>query len=138
MKFLLQRYILPIFRLPSYYFKSGQHVEVERQLFDRISINYVTLFAGIPGNNASNSAKGRKDFFFQHFSDAIAQAVLYCMLLAYPKSRVHFTEKFRHDLIVRISFWFTGIKPQVFSCGICCAFFWKRELAILVIFSATK
>ena len=33
----------------------------------------------------------RKDFFFKRYADAVAQAVLYSMFLAYPKSRVHFT-----------------------------------------------
>jgi hypothetical protein len=38
--------------------------------------------------------------------------VLYAMFLAYPKSRVHFTEKFRKDLIIRISYWTTGVCPE--------------------------
>eukprot|EP00438_Fugacium_kawagutii_P027379 Skav211475 [mRNA] locus=scaffold1118:102962:121514:- [translate_table: standard] len=33
------------------------------------------------------------DFFFRCYADAVAQAVLYAMFLAYPKSRIDFTEK---------------------------------------------
>lgn len=87
-----------------WYFKSGQHVEMERVLFDRISANYVQLFSQIP--------PPRKDFFFRCYYDAISQAVLYSMFLAYPKSRVHFTERFRKDLIIRIAYWTTGICPE--------------------------
>jgi hypothetical protein len=87
-----------------WYFKSGQHTEVEKVLFDRISANYVTLFSTIPAS--------RKDFFFRCYYDAISQAVLYSMFLAYPKSRVHFTEKFRKDLIIRIAYWTTGVCPE--------------------------
>jgi hypothetical protein len=87
-----------------WYFKSGQHTEVERVLFDRISANYVTLFSMIPAS--------RKDFFFEHYYDAISQAVLYSMFLAYPKSRVHFTEKFRKLLILLIAYWTTGVSPE--------------------------
>merc|ERR1719389_163975 len=57
-----------------WYFKSGQHTEVEKVLFDRISANYVTLFSTIPAS--------RKDFFFRCYYDAISQAVLYSMFLA--------------------------------------------------------
>eukprot|EP00913_Durusdinium_trenchii_P003968 g3676.t1 len=39
-------------------------------------------------------------------------AVLYAMFLAYPKSRIDFTEKFRKDLVIRISFWTSGICPE--------------------------
>lgn len=38
-----------------------------------------------------------QDFFFRCYADAVAQAVLYAMFLAYPKSRIDFTEKFRKD-----------------------------------------
>eukprot|EP00435_Cladocopium_sp_Y103_P051396 s739_g15.t5 len=34
------------------------------------------------------------------------------MFLAYPKSRIDFTEKFRKDLVIRISFWTSGICPE--------------------------
>lgn len=87
-----------------WYFKSGQHIEMEKVLFDRISANYVQLFSAIP--------PPRKDFFFRCYYDAISQAVLYSMFLAYPKSRVHFTERFRKDLIIRIAYWTTGICPE--------------------------
>lgn len=39
-----------------------------------------------------------EDFFFRCYADAVAQAVLYAMFLAYPKSRIDFTEKFRKAL----------------------------------------
>lgn len=87
-----------------WYFKPMQHTDMERALFDRISANYVQLFSSIP--------QSRKDFFFRCYYDAISQAVLYSMFLAYPKSRVHFTESFRKDLIVRIAYWTTGICPE--------------------------
>jgi hypothetical protein len=87
-----------------WYFKTGKHEELEERLFDRISANFVALFSAVP--------QGRKDFFFRCYADAVAQAVLYAMFLAYPKSRVHFTEKFRKDLIIRISFWTTGVCPE--------------------------
>jgi len=87
-----------------WYFKTGKHEELESGLFDRISANFVALFSAVP--------PARKDFFFRCYADAVAQAVLYAMFLAYPKSRVHFTEKFRKDLIIRISYWTTGVCPE--------------------------
>mmetsp|Transcript_22459 Transcript_22459/g.56763 ORF Transcript_22459/g.56763 Transcript_22459/m.56763 type:complete len:392 (+) Transcript_22459:251-1426(+) len=90
-----------------YYFKSGENVEEEDLLFDRISMNYVALFAGVKPD--------KRDFFFAHFADAIAQAVLYCLFLAYPKSRSHFGDTFRKDLLCRVSYWFTGFQPQFLS-----------------------
>jgi hypothetical protein len=87
-----------------WYFKPDKHLDVERNLFDRISANFVGLFSSI------NPA--RKDFFFRCYADAVAQAVLYAMFLAYPKSRVHFTEKFRKDLVIRISYWTSSICPE--------------------------
>jgi len=87
-----------------WYFKPGKHLDVETHLFDRISANFVGLFSSI------NPA--RKDFFFRCYADAVAQAVLYAMFLAYPKSRVHFTDKFRKDLVIRISFWTSRICPE--------------------------
>eukprot|EP00931_Biecheleriopsis_adriatica_P081221 TRINITY_DN54555_c0_g1_i1.p1 TRINITY_DN54555_c0_g1~~TRINITY_DN54555_c0_g1_i1.p1 ORF type:complete len:423 (-),score=110.81 TRINITY_DN54555_c0_g1_i1:85-1353(-) len=87
-----------------WYFKPGKHLDVEKNLFDRISANFVGLFSSI---NPS-----RKDFFFRCYADAVAQAVLYAMFLAYPKSRVHFTDKFRKDLVIRISFWTSRICPE--------------------------
>jgi len=38
--------------------------------------------------------------------------VLYSMFLAYPKSRVHFTDTFRRKLVRLFSFWTTGIHPE--------------------------
>jgi hypothetical protein len=84
-----------------WYFKTGKHEDLESGLFDRISANFVALFSSVPA--------ARKDFFFKKYADSVAQAVLYAMFLAYPKSRVHFTEKFRKDLIIRISYWTTGV-----------------------------
>ena len=34
------------------------------------------------------------------------------MFLAYPKSRAHFGAKFRIDLLGRVSFWLSGMRPQ--------------------------
>eukprot|EP00927_Polykrikos_kofoidii_P067580 TRINITY_DN63027_c0_g1_i1.p1 TRINITY_DN63027_c0_g1~~TRINITY_DN63027_c0_g1_i1.p1 ORF type:complete len:442 (-),score=76.10 TRINITY_DN63027_c0_g1_i1:306-1631(-) len=85
-------------------FKPGKHKDVESRLFDRISANFVGLFHSV--------SPTRKDFFFRCYADAIAQAVLYAMFLAYPKSRVHFTEKFRKDLVILISYWTTGVCPE--------------------------
>lgn len=87
-----------------WYFKSGKHGEAEKRLFDRISANFVWLFSTVPAT--------RKDFFFRFYADAVAQAVLYSMFLAYPKSRVYFTEKFRKDLVSRVSYWTTGVHPE--------------------------
>lgn len=87
-----------------FYFKTGRHTDLEGRLFGRISANYVSLFSAVPAV--------RKDFFFDKYADAIAQAVLYTMFLAYPKSRVHFTEKFRQRLVTHISYWTTGIMPE--------------------------
>jgi|Transcript_3633 hypothetical protein len=87
-----------------WYFKTGKHEDLESRLFDRISANFVALFSAVQ--------PARKDFFFRCYADAVAQAVLYAMFLAYPKSRVHFTEKFRKDLIIRISYWTTGVCPE--------------------------
>lgn len=87
-----------------WYFKPGKHPEIEKRFFNRISANFVGLFSTV------NPA--RKDSFFRCYADAVAQAVLYAMFLAYPKSRVHFTEKFRKDLVIRISFWISGICPE--------------------------
>lgn len=98
-----------------WYFKTGQHSNLERALFDRISVNFVALFNLVP--------PARKDFFFRCYADAVAQAVLYSMFLAYPKSRVHFTEKFRKDLIIRISHWTTGVCPEFVDAS-----HWKLNL----------
>ena len=87
-----------------WYFKPGKHLDVETRLFDRISANFVGLFSSL---NPS-----RKDFFFRCYADAVAQAVLYSMFLAYPKSRIDFTDKFRKDLVIRISYWTSGICPE--------------------------
>lgn len=87
-----------------WYFKAGKHPDVEQRLFNRISANFVGLFSTV------NPA--RKDFFFKCYADAVAQAVLYAMFLSFPKSRVHFTEKFRRDLVIRIFYWTTGICPE--------------------------
>lgn len=64
----------------------------------------MALFTAVPA--------ARKDLYFRWYADAVAQAVLYSMFLAYPKSRVKFTEKFRKELITRISYWTTGICPE--------------------------
>merc|ERR1719199_891252 len=80
-----------------WYFKSGKHVDIEKRLYDRISANFVRLFRSV--------SQGRKDFFFISYADAVAQAVLYAMFLAYPKSRVHFTATFRKQLVIRAARW---------------------------------
>jgi hypothetical protein len=89
------------------YFKAGRHTDVEKRLFDRISFNFVNLFSAV-----APSAPSRKDFFFRCYADGVAQAVLYSMFLAYPKSRGQFTDKFRRELYIRISYWTTGISPE--------------------------
>jgi len=97
-----------------WYFKSGQHTDMEQVLFNRIAMNYVALFTALPV---------AKDFFFKCYADAITQVILYSMFLAYPKSRVHFNHKFRHDLLVRISYWIMGVKPEFVSMA-----HWKLNL----------
>mmetsp|Transcript_6277 Transcript_6277/g.15596 ORF Transcript_6277/g.15596 Transcript_6277/m.15596 type:complete len:439 (-) Transcript_6277:239-1555(-) len=87
-----------------WYFKTSKHQDVEERLLDRISGNFVALFSSVPAS--------RKDFFFRYYADAVAQAVLYAMFLAYPKSRVHFTGQFRKNLVIRISYWTTGVCPE--------------------------
>lgn len=87
-----------------WYFKSGKHPNIEQRLFHRISSHFVGLFSTV--------TPSRKDFFFKSYADAVAQAVLYSMFLAYPKSRANFTDKFRRDLVTRISYWTTGICPE--------------------------
>jgi len=98
-----------------WYFKTGRHEQLESGLFDRISANFVALFMSVPA--------ARKDFFLKKYADSVAQAVLYAMFLAYPKSRVHFTEKFRKDLIIRISYWTTGVCPEFVDAS-----HWKLNL----------
>jgi hypothetical protein len=97
------------------YFKKDRHKDVEEQLFDRISANFVGLFSSVNPT--------RKDFFFRCYADAVAQAVLYAMFLAYPKSRVHFTEEFRKQLIIIISYWTTGVYPEFVDAS-----HWKLNL----------
>lgn len=87
-----------------WYFKAGKHPDVEQRLFNRISAHFVGLFSTVGAT--------RKDLFFKSYADGVAQAVLYSMFLAFPKSRIHFTEKFRRDLVIRISYWTTGICPE--------------------------
>jgi len=87
-----------------WYFKPEQHGDAERRLFDRISASFVALFTSI--------APARKDMFFGCYADAVAQAVLYALFLAYPKSRASFGDRFRRDLVIRISHWTTGVKPE--------------------------
>jgi len=98
-----------------WYFMPGQHTEREKDFFDRISLNFVALFRSVPPK--------RKDFFFRGYADAVSQAVLYSLFLAFPKSRIHFTEKFRKDLITRISYWTTGICPEFVNVA-----HWKLNL----------
>jgi len=98
-----------------WYFKTGKHPDVEKKLYNRISANFVGLFSSV--------GPTRKDFFFRCYADAVAQAVLYAMFLAYPKSRVHFTERFRKDLIIRISYWTTGVCPEFVDAS-----HWKLNL----------
>eukprot|EP00928_Gymnodinium_smaydae_P056260 TRINITY_DN3966_c0_g1_i1.p1 TRINITY_DN3966_c0_g1~~TRINITY_DN3966_c0_g1_i1.p1 ORF type:complete len:446 (-),score=99.01 TRINITY_DN3966_c0_g1_i1:345-1682(-) len=97
------------------YFKHGKHPDVEKRLFDRISANFVGLFSSV--------GPARKDFFFRCYADAVAQAVLYAMFLAYPKSRVHFKESFRKQLVTHISLWTTGICPEFVDAS-----HWKLNL----------
>lgn len=91
-----------------FYFKVGRHPDVEAALFDRISANFVELFSSV--------SAARKDFFFRFYADAVAQAVLYAMFLAYPKSRVRFTENFRKNLVKHLSCWSTGVCPEFVDC----------------------
>jgi len=98
-----------------FYFKAGQHPDFEKQLFNRISTNFVGLFNSV--------TPPRKDFCFRHYADAAAQAILYAMFLAYPKSRSKFVEKFRKDLVIRISYWTTGICPEFVNTS-----HWKLNL----------
>lgn len=97
------------------HFKEGQHEVVENQLLDRISVNFVALFRSV--------SPSRKDFFFRWYPDAVAQAVLYAMFLAYPKSRVLFTENFRKKLIAQTSEMITGIRPEFVDAS-----HWKLNL----------
>jgi len=97
------------------YFKKDRHKDVEETLLDRISANFVGLFSSVNPQ--------RKDFFFRCYADAVAQAVLYAMFLAYPKSRVHFTEEFRKQLIILISYWTTGVYPEFVDAS-----HWKLNL----------
>ena len=78
-------------------------------------MSYVALFTHVKS--------GRKDVFFTHYADGVAQAVLYCLFLAYPKSRPAFTTKLRQDLLVRITYWQTGVRPQFVQIG-----HWKLNL----------
>jgi len=87
-----------------FYFQAGKFKDVEQRLFSRISANFVGLFSTV--------GHQRKDFFFKSYADAVAQAVLYSMFVAYPKSRVNFTDAFRKELVSRISYWTTGICPE--------------------------
>jgi len=97
------------------YFLPGKHPDVERRLFDRIAVNFVRLFDVVPHQ--------RKDSFFRYFADAVSQAILYSMLLAYPKSRSSFGERFRQDLVCRISHWTTGVRPEMVDTS-----HWKLNL----------
>merc|ERR1719263_929968 len=45
------------------------------------------------------------------------------MFLAYPKSRIHFTDKFRRDLVGLFSYWTTGIQPEFVTTS-----HWKLNL----------
>jgi hypothetical protein len=60
-----------------FYFKSGQHVHIEKALFNRIAMNYVGV----------SIATRQAESFLASFPDAVSQAVMFCMFLAYPKSR---------------------------------------------------
>jgi len=87
-----------------WYFKPELHSPAERRLFDRISASFVVLFTSV--------APAKKDMFFGCYADAVAQAVLYALFLAYPKSRASFGEQFRRDLVIKVAYWTTGLCPE--------------------------
>lgn len=76
---------------------------IEVQLRDRIAYHYVQLFV-----NVHPADKGP---FFSNYFDLVAQATLYAMFFAYPKSRSKFnTLEFQRDLYKLFAEMFTGLK----------------------------
>uniref|UniRef100_A0A0G4IBH0 Uncharacterized protein n=1 Tax=Chromera velia CCMP2878 TaxID=1169474 RepID=A0A0G4IBH0_9ALVE len=86
------------------YFKSGEHALMEETLYSRMAMHYTLLFNSIPQN--------RKTAFFKRYPDAVAQALLFCLFLAYPKSRTLFTKDFRRDLSALFHYWAGGLFPE--------------------------
>ena len=76
---------------------------IDVQLRDRIAYHYVQLFV-----NVHPADKGP---FFSNYFDLVAQATLYAMFFAYPKSRSKFnTLEFQRDLYKLFAEMFTGLK----------------------------
>lgn len=75
---------------------------IDVQLRDRIAYHYVQLFVNVQPQD--------KGLFFSNYFDLIAQATLYAMFFAYPKSRSKFnTLEFQRDLYKLFAEMFTGL-----------------------------
>eukprot|EP00357_Protocruzia_adherens_P017981 CAMPEP_0114995574 /NCGR_PEP_ID=MMETSP0216-20121206/13810_1 /TAXON_ID=223996 /ORGANISM="Protocruzia adherens, Strain Boccale" /LENGTH=418 /DNA_ID=CAMNT_0002359641 /DNA_START=8 /DNA_END=1264 /DNA_ORIENTATION=- len=83
-------------------FKTGQYIDTEELLLDRIAANYVSLFVKVD--------KDFKNIFFEYYFDALAQSVFYSLFYAYPKSRTKFNDDFKKALVELFSETLTGIK----------------------------
>ena len=78
--------------------------EVQKQLFDRISDNYVALLMRVPPERTAT--------FFERFWDVLAQCVYRSFVEAFPKSFVLFGDAFKRALIDACSTWCNGIVPS--------------------------
>lgn len=78
------------------------YADIERQLLDRISHNYIHLSVNVDRKD--------KEIFLSHFFDCLAQAIFYSMFFAYPKSRSKLNnEEFKLALYELVSHELTGI-----------------------------
>ena len=87
------------------------------QLLAHVSKAHVQLYLSIP--------VAKRDFFFDRLSDGVAQAVLFSLFLAFPKSRTEITSDLCGRLLADVTQTLTGIRPAATSIRI---LHWKLNL----------
>lgn len=83
-------------------FKGESYKDIQENLLDRISKNYVNYYISIEEGIEKNE-------FFKYYFDILSQTVFYSIFYAFPKSRHKFNDELKKDLIAEFSYLFTGI-----------------------------
>lgn len=83
-------------------FKGESYKDIQENLLDRISKNYVNYYISIEEGIEKNE-------FFKYYFDILSQTVFYSIFYAFPKSRHKFNDELKRDLIAEFSYLFTGI-----------------------------
>ncbi|XP_046897291.1 protein FAM227B-like isoform X1 [Hypomesus transpacificus] len=81
--------------------------EEENKLFDRIAKAFVSLFNTVQ--------RDLKDKLFMVYADCLAQAVYTAFYGAFPESMQQLNSDFKRHLADCISFWVSGVKPNLLS-----------------------